>query len=86
MAAPSTDQAHLERDARIYEYTSAANPTMTEVPHLALPSAHHEQGESSCREGVMRRRRGIGSHNKRERATCWGGRAGVLRGSVIGVF
>lgn len=48
MAAPAStyDQACLEQDARIYEYTSAANPGMAEVPHLALPSIHHEQGES----------------------------------------
>lgn len=47
MAGSSTfDQAQWEQDARTYEYTSAANPDMAEVPHLALPSAHHEQGKS----------------------------------------
>jgi hypothetical protein len=48
MAAPAStyDQARLEQDARIYEYTSAANPDIAPVPHLALPATHHEEGES----------------------------------------
>jgi len=46
-APPSThhDQAQLERDARIYDYTKACNPDMMPVPHLALPAQHHEQGK-----------------------------------------
>ena len=33
-----------ERDSRIYEYTSAANPYMAQVPVLAHPASLHESG------------------------------------------
>lgn len=36
----------LEKDGIIYEYGSAANPTVTPVPYLALGSSHHEEGKS----------------------------------------
>jgi len=39
-----TDPA-LERDGIIYEYGSAANPTVSPVPYLALGSSHHEEGK-----------------------------------------
>jgi len=39
-----TDPA-LEKDGIIYEYGSAANPTVSPVPYLALGSSHHEEGK-----------------------------------------
>jgi gentisate 1,2-dioxygenase len=34
----------LEDDVRMYEYTSAANPNMSQIPVLALPASEHESG------------------------------------------
>ena len=34
----------LEEDVRMYEYTSAANPNMPQVPVLAHPATLHESG------------------------------------------
>lgn len=34
----------LEEDVRMYEYTSAANPNMPQVPVLAHPASLHESG------------------------------------------
>lgn len=39
------EAASVERDARIYEYTSAANPIMPDIPVLALDPSVHENGE-----------------------------------------
>lgn len=36
--------AELEEDSRIYEYTSAANPNMSQVPVLAHDASLHESG------------------------------------------
>ena len=44
----ATDPA-LEKDGIIYEYGSAANPTLSPVPYLALGSSHHEEGKSARR-------------------------------------
>lgn len=40
------DAADWEKSARIYEYTSAANPQIAPVPVLVHPAALHESGES----------------------------------------
>lgn len=77
------DSARLEQDARIYEYTSAANPDMAEVPHLALPSAHHERGESSrpIWDAASVLFGGIGGRGGTRREACvCDGRAGVSCG------
>lgn len=47
-----TDPA-LEKDGIIYEYGSAANPTVSPIPYLALGSSHHEEGK------LLRRRRRV---------------------------
>lgn len=41
---PFATTRKVEEDARVYEYTSAANPIIAPVPHLALAAANHEQG------------------------------------------
>ena len=54
-----TDPA-LEKDGIIYEYGSAANPTVSPVPYLALGSSHHEEGK------LFRRRRRVWMGEGRE--------------------
>ncbi|CAM9288876.1 unnamed protein product, partial [Heterosigma akashiwo] len=41
-----TTQAGFEEDARIYEYSSAANPSVPRVPVLSFPAEHHQTGSS----------------------------------------
>ncbi len=38
-------QPNVEKDGIIYEYTSAANPTLPAFPYLALGAEHHEEGK-----------------------------------------
>lgn len=40
----NTDQSDFETDVRIYEYTSAANPYMAQVPVSVHPATLHESG------------------------------------------
>lgn len=42
MEQPASDK--MEEDARMYEYSSAADPNMPQVPVLAHPAALHESG------------------------------------------
>lgn len=39
-----TDSLELEKDTRIYEYCSAANPVMSQVPVLVHPAELHLSG------------------------------------------
>jgi hypothetical protein len=41
---PSDRDEALTADGRIYEYTSAANPTMKPVPVLGMSAKEHSEG------------------------------------------
>ena len=51
--------SNLETDARIYEYTSAANPSIPQVPVLAHPASLHESGPTRVIPFDLSRHMGI---------------------------